>query len=88
METILQISVDNNVLMRAQEIAMGVDKTVPELLNDYLLSITKKRTNEVNSYEELVAALEEGQKAIDEGRFISFDEWKKHVNKRYGVDFV
>ena len=79
METILQISVDNNVLLKAQEIAMGADKTVPELLNDYLLSITKNRPKDVKTLEDLYEALAESRKQIENGQVITEEELFEHL---------
>ena len=86
METMLQVSVDSNILMRAQKIAMEIDKTVPELINEYLLSITKKKqSNVINSYEELLAALEEGQRAFEEGRVVSEEVGMARIKQLAGI---
>ena len=88
METILQISVDDNVLLKAQEIATGKDKTVPELINEYLLSITKKRPKEVKTLEDLYEALAESRKQIENGQIVSEEVIMKKIRRYAGIDDV
>ena len=94
METILRIKVDEAVLDGAESYAQKMNITISDLISDYLLHISKSsingsKINEVNSYQELVDALDAGMNDINNGRTYSHevikDYWAKKVGKKVNV---
>ena len=93
METILQIKVEENVLHSAENYAKLNNKSLPDMVNDFLLSISAeqnqaKNRSEVNTYKELVSALEEGDRAIREGRVVPVEKVREKIRKYAGINDV
>ena len=80
METILQIKVDDVVLSNAESVARNANRTVIELLNDYILQLSKQvssseRPVSINTKEELYEALEFSRKQYENGEVITEEEY-------------
>ena len=76
METTIEINVDETILHNAEIYARNKNKTISDLVTDYIQSlpnqkIVGKRSNEVNSYEELVEKLDEAIDDYKNGRVVS-----------------
>ena len=89
METTLQIKIDESVLHDAEIYAKKINKSIHDILSDYLLHISKssiqnETINEVNTYQELVEALDAGMDDITNGRIYSHEEMKVHWEKKMG----
>ena len=93
METTLQIKIDESVLHNAENYAKKNNKSIHELLSNYLLHISKHSTqnetiNEVNTYQELVEALDAGMDDIINGRINTHEEMKEHWEKKMGKNAI
>ena len=86
METVVQIKVDEAILHDVENFAQKMNISISDLVGDYLLHISKyssnNKINAVNSYQELVEALEAGVEDIKQGRFYTHDEMKVHWEKK------
>ena len=79
METMFQIKVDEEILRGAETIAKRTNSTVTKLFCDFVTNLAAQQDridtrNEVNSYEELVASLQQGREQYQEGKIISHEE--------------
>jgi antitoxin component of RelBE/YafQ-DinJ toxin-antitoxin module len=77
METILQIEVEKDVLRDAENVAEYAGFTVAELARGFVTNLASKKnvpkpSNEVNSRQELIEALEVGLDDIRNGRTRTF----------------
>ena len=92
MQTILQIKVDETVLHGAETYAKEKNLSISELVGDYLLSISQsasdKKVNEINSYHDLLEALDTGMDDIKNGRTFTHEEMKGHWDKRRGQNTI
>ena len=76
METTIEINVDESSFRNAEIFAKNMNKTISDLVTDYIHSIPNqkivtRRTNEVSSYEELVEKLEEAMDDYKNGRIVT-----------------
>ena len=87
MDKILQIEVDDDVYNDAENLARDINTTVTELLSDYVVHLSEKtsatkKSNEVNTYDELVEALHKGMDDFENGRVITHEVMMEKL-KRY-----
>ena len=76
METTIEINVDEVSFRNAEIFAKTQNKTISDLVTDYIQSlpnqkIVTKRSNEVSSYEDLVEKLDEAMDDYKNGRIVS-----------------
>ena len=80
METILQIKVDDDVLNDAESVARYANCTVTELVNNYILHLSKQlnspaRPKTINTKEELYEALDLARKQYENGEVLTEEEY-------------
>ena len=89
METMLHIPVDSAVLTNAEKYAKSINKSLSEIVSDFLISIHHVNPkNTINTYDDLVSALEESKQAIKEGRVVPEDIVRKKIRRYAGLDDV
>ena len=93
METNFHIKVDSFVLHEAEEYASSINKPLSEIVSDFLVAISIKKnrndiSSKVNSYEELVSALEESRQAIKNGRIVNENVVRKRIKECAGLSDV
>ena len=89
MEKIIEIKVNEAIYLQAENVAKDANSTVAEMCSEYVSTLAKannssRRPNSINSKKELYAALAEGKKAIDEGRYITHEEFIEKWTQKLG----
>ena len=84
METVVEIRVDKAVLFNAEVVAKTANTTVPELLKEYILNLSKrtnlKRPTEISNYNELVKALNQSRIQYENGNCIIEEDYWEFLN--------
>ena len=93
MERIIEIHVDEDVYLEAENAASYVNSTVSELCSFYVLQLAKansspKKPKSINSKKELYAALEEAEECFRQGRVVSEEVMMKKLRQYAGIDDV